>query len=230
MGFFAQTWTLTKKNLLIVLGRHWFTTTVRAFLAPIIFFFIISYCKNFFVPPSDFGVGSPTTLRTFEEALHAGTSGRKTVAFVATDQASEVTDLINQLSNTVRASGKTAVTLTNEVELLETCRSSIRGVSNCFAALSFHGSPSNGGAWNYTIRTDGALGGTYEKLRVKSYMMVSRSVGSNPTLPVALQSLVTSKGEPQEIERSKPISLDDGSILDNTLWCIRRRSYGPSSA
>jgi ATP-binding cassette subfamily A (ABC1) protein 3 len=161
MGFFAQTWTLTKKNLLIVLGRHWFTTTVRAFLAPIIFFFIISYCKNFFVPPSDFGVGSPTTLRTFEEALNAGTSGRKTVAFVANNQASEVTDLINQLSDTVRASGKTPVTLTNEVELLETCRSSIRGVSGCFAALSFHGSPSNGGVWNYTIRTDGALGGTY---------------------------------------------------------------------
>ena len=159
MGFFAQTWTLTKKNLLIVLGRHWFTTTVRAFLAPIIFFFILSYCKNFFVPPSDFGVGSPTTLRTFGEALNAGTSGRHTVAFVANNQASEVTDLINQLSDTVRASGKTPVTLSSEVELLQTCKSSLRGVSNCFAALSFHGSPSNGGSWNYTIRTDGALGG-----------------------------------------------------------------------
>ncbi|KAI5205572.1 hypothetical protein AUEXF2481DRAFT_36272 [Aureobasidium subglaciale EXF-2481] len=160
MGFFAQTWTLTKKNILIVLGRHWFTTTIRAFLAPIIFFFIISYCKNFFVPPSDFGVGSPSTLRTFEEALGAGTTGRKTVAFVTNGQApSEVTNLIDQLSNTVRASGKTPVTLSSEVELLETCRSSVRGVSGCFAALSFHGSPSNGDVWNYTIRTDGSLGG-----------------------------------------------------------------------
>ncbi|KAI4748370.1 putative ABC transporter [Aureobasidium sp. EXF-12298] len=158
MGFFAQTWTLTKKNLLIVLGRHWFTTTVRAFLAPIIFFFIISYCKNFFVPPSDFGVGSPSTLRTFEEALRAGTTGRSTVAFVANNQASEVTNIINQLSNTVRASGKTPVTLFNEVELLQTCKSSVRGVSGCFAAVNFHGSPSNGGVWNYTIRTDGSLG------------------------------------------------------------------------
>ena len=158
MGFFAQTWTLTKKNLLIVLGRHWFTTTVRAFLAPIIFFFIISYCKNFFVPPSDFGVGSPTTLRTFEEALHAGTTGRSTVAFVANSQASEVTNIIDQLSNTVRASGKTPVTLSSEVELLRTCKSSVRGVSGCFAALEFHGSPSDGGVWNYTIRTDGSLG------------------------------------------------------------------------
>ncbi|THZ02875.1 putative ABC transporter [Aureobasidium pullulans] len=159
MGFFAQTWTLTKKNLLIVLGRHWFSTTVRAFLAPIIFFFIISYCKNFFVPPSDFGVGSPSTLRTFEEALGAGTAGRTTIAFVTNGQpATEVTDIIDQLSNTVRTQGKTAVTLSSEVELLQTCRSSVRGVSGCFAAISFHGSPSNGGVWNYTIRTDGNLG------------------------------------------------------------------------
>ncbi|KAG9620219.1 putative ABC transporter, partial [Aureobasidium melanogenum] len=159
MGFFAQTWTLTKKNLLIVLGRHWFTTTVRAFLAPIIFFFIISYCKNFFVPPSDFGVGSPSTLRTFEEALRAGTTGRSTVAFVANGQASEVTNIIDQLSNTVRASGKTPVTLSSEVELLQTCKSSVRGVSGCFAAVEFHGSPNgNGGVWKYTIRTDGSLG------------------------------------------------------------------------
>jgi ATP-binding cassette subfamily A (ABC1) protein 3 len=206
MGFLAQTWTLTKKNLLIVLGRHWFTTTVRAFLAPIIFFFIISYCKNFFVPPSDFGVGSPTTLRTFEEALNAGTSGRKTVAFVANNQASEVTDLINQLSNTVRASGKTPVTLTNEVELLETCRSSIRGVSGCFAALSFHGSPSNGGVWNYTIRTDGALGGMYaceiQISRAETHQMAFRPLGPSPTLPDVLQSIVTSNEKSKEIRHS----------------------------
>lgn len=160
MGFFAQTWTLTKKNILIVLGRHWFTTTVRAFIAPIIFFFIISYCKNFFVPPSEFGVGNPSTLRTFEEALRAGSSGRDTVAFVTNGQASaETSNIIDQLSDTVRAQGKTAVTLSDDTALLETCRTSVRGVSGCFAAISFHGSPSDGGVWNYTIRTDGSLGG-----------------------------------------------------------------------
>lgn len=37
MALMRQTWTLTKKNLLIVLVRHGFFTTIRAFLAPIIF-------------------------------------------------------------------------------------------------------------------------------------------------------------------------------------------------
>ncbi|KAK7741985.1 hypothetical protein SLS53_004568 [Cytospora paraplurivora] len=37
MAFMRQTWTLTKKNLLVVFMRHWFFTTIRAFLAPIIY-------------------------------------------------------------------------------------------------------------------------------------------------------------------------------------------------
>lgn len=37
MAIFSQTWTLTKKTLMVVFVRHWFFTSVRAFWAPIIF-------------------------------------------------------------------------------------------------------------------------------------------------------------------------------------------------
>lgn len=37
MALLGASWTLTKKNLLVVFVRHWFFTTLRAFLAPIIF-------------------------------------------------------------------------------------------------------------------------------------------------------------------------------------------------
>lgn len=161
MAFLNQTWTLTKKNILIVLGRHWFSTTVRAFLAPIIFMFFISYAKNFFVPPSDFGVGTPTGLRTFANALGATAGGRNTVAFVNNGYTGgAIGDIITDLSTTVRAKGLTAVTLNADTDLLSTCKSSLRGVSPCFAAISFHGSPSegSGGVWNYTLRADGSLG------------------------------------------------------------------------
>jgi hypothetical protein len=55
-------------------------------------------------------------------------------------------------------------------------------------------------------------------------MMVSRPLGSNPTLPVALQSVVTSKGEPKEIERSNTISLGQHSVVhqEDILWTIFR--------
>jgi ATP-binding cassette subfamily A (ABC1) protein 3 len=49
----------------------------------------------------------------------------------------------------------------NEGELLTVCRSTIRSVSNCFGAVTFVSSPTegSGGIWNYTLRADGALGG-----------------------------------------------------------------------
>lgn len=37
MGLLRQAWVLTKKNLLVVFIRHWVFTTIRAFLAPIVF-------------------------------------------------------------------------------------------------------------------------------------------------------------------------------------------------
>jgi len=52
--------------------------------------------------------------------------------------------------------------LTQEVDLLTTCRSSIRAVSSCYGAAVFYGSPIEGngnGQWNYSLRADGGLGG-----------------------------------------------------------------------
>lgn len=124
--------------------------------------FFISYAKNFFVPPSDFGIGSPTELRTFAKALGATAGGRETVAFINNGYSGgAIDDIIANLSTTVKAQGLTAVTLDTNDDLLSTCKSSIRGVSPCFAAISFHGSPSegSGGVWNYTLRADGSLGG-----------------------------------------------------------------------
>lgn len=50
--------------------------------------------------------------------------------------------------------------LSSKSELRDTCRTSLRGVSRCIAAAVFYSSPTegSGGRWNYSIRTDGALG------------------------------------------------------------------------
>ncbi|KAK3063321.1 hypothetical protein LTS18_001340, partial [Coniosporium uncinatum] len=161
MAFLRQTWTLTRKNIQIVLVRHWFSTLIRAFVMPIIFMFFISYAKNFFVPPSDFGVGTPSTLRSLQEAINAASSSKTTVAFVNNGHTGgAIGGIIDQLSQPVRAAGLEPRVLTSDNELLTVCRSSLRGASNCYAAASFHSSPSEGqgGIWNYTIRGDGAFG------------------------------------------------------------------------
>ncbi|KAF2090548.1 putative ABC transporter [Saccharata proteae CBS 121410] len=161
MAFIRQTWTLTRKNLLIALVRHPWSTILRAILLPILFMFFISYAKNFFVPPSSFGVGSSNPVRSLTNALNAAQGGRDKVIFVDNGHTGgDIENLINLISAPVQAAGKTVQVVSTDNDLLTACRSSLRGVSNCYGAASFHSSPTegSGGIWNYTLRSDGAFG------------------------------------------------------------------------
>ncbi|KAF2460525.1 putative ABC transporter [Lineolata rhizophorae] len=157
----SQTWTLTKKNLLIVFVRHWLSTLIRAFFGPVIFMFFMSYSKNFFIPPATYGFGSPTGLRSFQDALGSATGGRDTVAFVNNGfTGGQISGVIDTVADTVRAAGKRVEIVESDNDLLTTCRSSLRGVSTCFGAANFHSSPEEGPGdlWNYTLRSDGSFG------------------------------------------------------------------------
>ncbi|KAK4505071.1 hypothetical protein PRZ48_003034 [Zasmidium cellare] len=161
MAFFRQTWTLVEKTLTVVFMRHWLGTLIRAFLAPIIFMFIISYTKNFFVPPSAFGIGSASPIRSFSDALASESGGRDIVAFVDNGlTGGDISRVIEEVSRPVTANGMRAPVLATQAELLQMCPSTIRGVSPCFGAIVFHSSPTEGegGIWNYTMRSDGSLG------------------------------------------------------------------------
>lgn len=161
MPFIRQTTALVEKTLTIVLIRSWFGTLIRTLIAPVVFMFFISYAKNFFVPPSTFGIGSPTPLLSFDDALASSAGGRDTVAFVHNGlTGGAISNVIDQMSQTVHAQGKSVDLLNSDASLLSTCKSSIRGVTTCFAAVSFYSSPDEGpgGNWNYTIWADGSFG------------------------------------------------------------------------
>jgi ATP-binding cassette subfamily A (ABC1) protein 3 len=123
--------------------------------------FFITYAKNFFIPPSEFGIGTTYPIRSFPEALHAATGGRDKVLFVNNGHTGgEIDQVIARLSTQVRDAGLEAQTIQQEVDLLTSCQSSLRGASTCYGAVTFQSSPreGSGGGWNYTIRSDGALG------------------------------------------------------------------------
>lgn len=124
--------------------------------------FFITYAKNFFVPPSEYGIGSPSPIRSFDNALTAAAGGRDKVVFVNNGNTGGAIDnVIGQLSDQVRRAGLEAITVARDVDLLSACESSLRGASTCYGAASFHSSPTEGngaGGWNYTLRSDGALG------------------------------------------------------------------------
>ncbi|KAK4160064.1 putative transporter [Cladorrhinum sp. PSN259] len=162
MPLISQTLTLTRKNWLIILNRHSNATIVRAFVLPVILLSFLSYARNLFVPAAVFGISEHHAIRSLPNAL-AEAEGRDRVVFVNNGfKGGEIERIIGRLGEQVRSvPGKEVLVLEDERELASVCRASLRGVSGCYGAVVFNGSPTEGGKgdyWNYTIRADGALG------------------------------------------------------------------------
>lgn len=159
MALPRQVWTLARKNILINLIRHAFSTSIRALILPVAFIIFLSYARNLFIPPSNYGIASSHPIRTLQQGLDAATGGRHTLAFVNNGLSGGD---IDRVIDAVAAStnGKIIRRLATQAELLDVCRSSLRGATTCYGAVEFQSSPTEGpgGYWNYTLRADGALG------------------------------------------------------------------------
>jgi ATP-binding cassette subfamily A (ABC1) protein 3 len=157
--FARQTWALTKKTLLIAVVRHWFSTLLRAVILPILFMALLSNIKNFLIARNGFGVGSPLPVYSLAYNLPAN---EKLVFVQPPGLGPDVETVVKKIADPLRAEKKFLVFLTEPEELVTTCRESLQGVSDCFAAVVFNDSPLTVGKnsiWNYTIRTDSALSG-----------------------------------------------------------------------
>ncbi|TLD06535.1 uncharacterized protein PgNI_08324 [Pyricularia grisea] len=159
MAFIRQTLTLVKKNFLIILVRHSTATVLRAFLLPIFLAAFLSFARYFFVSPARNGIADSLAIRSLEDSLRvAGETSRNTVVFVdGGHKSGDIDRVINNLTSQVEAAGKTVFRLERENQIQRECKSSLRGVSQCYGAAVFNGSPDFGGVWNYTIRMDGGL-------------------------------------------------------------------------
>ncbi|KAI4213072.1 MAG: hypothetical protein LQ351_004226 [Letrouitia transgressa] len=161
MLFTRQVSTLVWKNILIVLFRHAFSTPLRCFLLPVIYIGFLAYARNLFVPPAEFGIGNAIPVRPLANAFGASGGGRNTIVFVNSGlTGGNIEAVIKDVADSARIQGKNVVVTANEDDLLELCRSSLRGVSHCYAAAVFFSSPTEGpgGIWNYSLRADGGLG------------------------------------------------------------------------
>ncbi|EXJ91967.1 ATPase [Capronia epimyces CBS 606.96] len=158
--FTRQILTLTLKNLLVAFVRRWFTTTVRAFLLPCIFVGFLSYARYLFIPPSVYGIGEATSVRSLPDALDLVSGGRDKLVFVNNGfSGGAIESVIHRVANDAGSFGGRVQILNKEEELLTVCRNSIRGTSTCIAGAVFFASPleGDGGRWNYSIRADGGL-------------------------------------------------------------------------
>jgi len=157
--FLRQTWALVRKNLIIILRRHHFTTVLRSFILPVIFVSFLSFSRYLLLPPARYGIGTAAPVRSLPDALAAEPS--KKLVFVNNGLGGEVDELISRMQEQLKGSGNVVV-VEHSNDLRTECQQSLRGVSFCFAAVVFESSPntngSNGdGKWDYILRGDVAL-------------------------------------------------------------------------
>ncbi|KAK5166925.1 uncharacterized protein LTR77_007654 [Saxophila tyrrhenica] len=170
MAFLSQTWTLTKKDLLLVARRSWFTTLLRALVLPIVVTAVLSSVKTINDTNGALGVGTPAPLLSLPEAFKAAGNGRNKFCVVASVQHDDFIDhdlsgndihsVIEDISTTFRDAGKTVFRSSTAGSLVQHCPASSKGVTACWGALEFWSSPDkgNGAIWNYTMHTDGSMG------------------------------------------------------------------------
>jgi len=155
--FFRQTWALTKKTLLIATVRFLFSTLVRAFLLPVVFMSFMSFARNLFVPPADYGIGSPAQVKQLINEV-----GGMRLVLINNGLAGDVQQVIDTLSKPLFAAGKDVRIMNDESELGTICKQSLAGASECYSVAVFHSSPGNpsgnNAIWNYTLRADSSLG------------------------------------------------------------------------
>jgi len=82
MGVLNQAWTLTTKNLLIALRRHFLATFIRAFALPVGYMIFLTFARNLFISNDIFGIGTGEPVRTLAQGLAAAASTRNNLVFV----------------------------------------------------------------------------------------------------------------------------------------------------
>ncbi|KFA77674.1 hypothetical protein S40288_02710 [Stachybotrys chartarum IBT 40288] len=166
MDFYRQINTLAEKTFRIIVLRHFTTALYSALLLPIIAALYLGIGQNLNNPNDNYGIADPTDIYSLPDALGRAGGGRDTVAFVNSGYLDgDIQRVIDDLSRIVTDAGRTARTLSDEIELATTCQTSFRGTSNCFGAVVFHSSPDEGSdnsVWNYTLRADVALGRSFQ--------------------------------------------------------------------
>ncbi|KAK4625533.1 Retinal-specific phospholipid-transporting ATPase ABCA4 [Fulvia fulva] len=158
----GQTWTLTKKELLLIARRRWLSTFIRAVAFPIVLTAILASVKTWIHNDGGYGTATPSPIRTLSEAFAVVGDTRK--QFVIVDrglQGADVRAVIDELDQAARDGGRNVQFVTDSRQLIQVCPSSSKGVTSCFGAIDFWSSPDQGpnAIWNYTIWQDSVIAG-----------------------------------------------------------------------
>ncbi|KAK4672444.1 hypothetical protein QC763_103150 [Podospora pseudopauciseta] len=152
--FSRQVKAITKKNLVLLVTRHWISTLLQSIVAPIVVLALVLNIRNFAKSRERLGVGHARPIRALAEAIPAS----QQLILVRPDfLGSDVDTVIDRLAASLPHDKTIRFNSANEAR--GHCTPNFRGVSNCYATIVFKDSPltvgvSNNQTWDYTVIVD----------------------------------------------------------------------------
>ncbi|KXH25329.1 ABC transporter [Colletotrichum simmondsii] len=223
-ALWRQVGVLSTKNFIILLARHPVSTIYTAILLPVILTVYLGIGKNLNSPSNEFGIADPRPIRSLAEGLAASDGSRDTVVLVSSGLlGGDVDRVIAAISAQVSAAGKISTTITNPSDLGSICRSSFRATTNCYGAVVFHSSPTegDGGLWNYTLRGDRAFGSSFKVKNDDSDVQVY-TLPLQHAVDYAIASLNSTNGSLASLENVQEWGFTD-ETEDERQASVRRK-------
>ncbi|GAB1310103.1 ABC transporter domain-containing protein [Madurella fahalii] len=155
--FARQVKALTKKNLILLVTRHWLSTLLQSIVAPILVLALTLNIRNFGASRNIYGIGTPTPIRAIQDAI----PGSQQLVFVKDPVLGPDIDTVISTVSRQLAPEKVVQFETRD-EASSYCVPNFRGTSGCYAIVTFLDSPLTppffgmNQTWNYTLRFDPA--------------------------------------------------------------------------
>ncbi|KAK4449270.1 putative ABC transporter [Podospora aff. communis PSN243] len=218
----SQVRAVTKKNLVLLVTRHWISTLIQVVLIPVAFHALILNINNYGGNERGFGIGTPRPIRSIQESIPAT---QQLVLVKSPGIGSDVDAVIKKLSDPLPK--EQLVVLDDILEARARCQPNTRGVSGCYAVVDFLDSPLTPSAnrtWNYTLQFDqardrGAFNVHKDDNDIQRYQLpvqlaVDNAITNSSVVPSEYMSTVMTQEQVDALDRA---SFNNALV---TTYCI----------
>ncbi|KAK1755131.1 putative ABC transporter [Echria macrotheca] len=157
---------LVKKNLILLVTRHWLSTLLQAIVAPVVISALLLNIGNYSPTSKTYGQGDPAPIRSIKDSIPQS----QQLVFIKPPGLGHDVDTVIETVSAPLPAGK-VVTFASREEASSLCRTNFRGVSSCYAIVHFidsRGTASVNKTWNYTIQWDRARMGGLDNVHVNT--------------------------------------------------------------
>lgn len=120
---------LTKKNLRLLVLRHWLSTLLQAIVAPVVIYALLLNIRNYSPTTNRFGEGSPTPIHPIQNVIP---DSQYLVLIRPPNVGSDIDEVIERVTAPLAA--KQYALIEQEADAAARCRANFRGVSSCVSA------------------------------------------------------------------------------------------------